>query len=128
VSFRRDPGRWLAVLAWAGFIFVLSAQPDLRVSPLGDLELVVRKAGHLLAFGLLAVLLLWALAGAGVQRAWQWSLGLTVLYAVSDEIHQGFTAGRHPAAVDVAIDAAGAVALLAAAVLLPRLLRSRRRP
>ena len=64
----------------------------------------------------------------GVQRAWQWSLGLTVLYAVSDEIHQGFTAGRHPAAADVAIDAAGAVALLAAAVLLPRLLRSRRRP
>jgi VanZ family protein len=128
VFFRRDPGHWLAVLAWAGFIFVLSAQPDLRVSPLGDLELVVRKTGHLLAFGLLAVLLLWALAGAGVQRAWQWSLGLTVLYAVSDEIHQGFTAGRHPAAADVAIDAAGAAALLAAAVLLPRLLRSRRRP
>jgi VanZ family protein len=127
VSFRRDPGRWLAVLAWAGFIFVLSAQPDLRVSSVGDLELVARKAGHLLAFGLLAGLLLWALAGAGVQRAWQWSLGLTVLYAVSDEIHQGFTAGRHSAATDVAIDAAGAVALLAAAAVLPRL-RSRWRP
>ena len=39
--------------------------------------------------------------GLGLARA-------RVLYAVSDELHQGFVAGRHPSAVDVAIDASGA--------------------
>jgi len=108
---------WLAVLACAGVIFVFSAQPNLRVSPLADLELVVRKAGHMLEFGLLAVLLTRALAGSGARHALPWALALTVLYAVSDEIHQGFVAGRHVAATDVAIDAAGAaLALLAVAV------------
>jgi VanZ family protein len=105
--------RWLSVLAWAGAIFVLSAQPDLRISPLADLELVARKIGHMLAFGLLAVLLRLALESSAVRRSWQWSLGLAVLYAISDEIHQGFTPGRHPAATDVAIDAVGALLALA---------------
>ncbi len=112
--------RWLAVLIWAGVIFVLSAQPDLRVSPLADLELAVRKVGHMVAFGLLALLLRLALESSAVRRAWQWSLGLTVLYAISDEIHQGFTGGRNPAATDVAIDAAGALLALAALAVLRR--------
>ena len=35
-----------------------------------------------------------------------------VLYAASDELHQGFVAGRHPSALDVAIDASGALLAL----------------
>jgi len=36
-----------------------------------------------------------------------WALAVAVLYAITDELHQGFVAGRHPAVVDVGIDATG---------------------
>ncbi len=36
-----------------------------------------------------------------------WAFGLTVLYALTDEAHQRFTAGRTPAILDVGIDAIG---------------------
>jgi hypothetical protein len=44
---------------------------------------------------------------AAWRRPWAWALALAVLYAASDELHQGFVAGRHAAAVDVGIGAAG---------------------
>ena len=43
------------------------------------------------------------------RRPWAWAFALAVLHAASDELHQGFVAGRHPSAVDVAIDASGAL-------------------
>ena len=110
---RHSRALWLAVLAWAGVIFVFSAQPDLRVAPQPDLDFALRKAGHMLVFGVLAVLLRAALQASGARRSWQWSLALTVLYAISDEVHQSFTPGRHAAVLDVAIDASGAALLLA---------------
>jgi VanZ family protein len=45
-----------------------------------------------------------------------------VLYAVTDEFHQGFVAGRHESALDVGIDAAGALLAVVGA----GLVRSRR--
>ena len=41
-------------------------------------------------------------------------MALAVLYAITDELHQGFVAGRHPSAVDVGIEAAGALIAVAA--------------
>ena len=48
------------------------------------------------------------------RRPWAWAFALAVLYAASDELHPGFVAGRHPSALDVAIDAGGALLALAA--------------
>ena len=70
------------------------------------------------------VLLLWrAMASTTAwRRPWAWALTLAVLYAITDEFHQGGVAGRHAAAVDVGIDAAGALV----AVMAIGLIRSRR--
>lgn len=107
---------WALVVAWAAFIFALSATPDLRFVESNSLDFVVRKAGHMAAFGTLATLLWRAIAYSRRSRAMAVSLALTILYAASDELHQSFTVGRHPSAVDVGIDTAGAViALLALA-------------
>ena len=103
---------WLLVVIWAGLIFALSATPDLRVAPTADLDFVLRKAGHMGAFGVLAVLLWRALASSAVRRALVWSWFLTVLYAASDEFHQLFTAGRHGSPLDVGIDSVGALIAL----------------
>ena len=114
---------WLPVIGWAALIFAFSAQPNLRFVPDAGLDFVVRKAGHIGVFGILALLLWRALAGTTAwRRPWAWALALAVLYAATDEFHQGFVAGRHESAVDVGIDAAGAIIAVAAV----GLLRSRR--
>ncbi|MBF6605025.1 MAG: VanZ family protein [Chloroflexi bacterium] len=106
---------WAPVLGWAGLIFVLSAQPDLRFASDPGLDFVVRKLGHMGVFGILALLAWRALAGTTAwRRPWAWAFALTVLCAASDELHQGFVAGRHPSATDVAIDATGALLALVA--------------
>jgi VanZ family protein len=95
-------------------IFVLSAQPDLRFAPDQGLDFLIRKAGHMAVFGILA-LLLWRALGSTTAwpRPWAWALALTILYAVSDEIHQGVVSGRHASPVDVGIDAVGALIAIA---------------
>lgn len=113
---RRLTLEWGPVLLWAGLIFWFSAQPNLRFAEEQGLDFIVRKAGHMAAFGVFAVLLWRALAGTSLRwpLAWAW-LG-TTLYAASDELHQGFTAGRHPSPVDVSIDSIGALIGLALVV------------
>jgi len=83
-------------------IFFLSAQPHLS-SGLGWIDLVGRKLVHLAEYGLLCFL--WSRA-LGYRRPGA-AAAIAVLYAVSDEYHQTFVAGRHGAPVDVLIDSAG---------------------
>jgi hypothetical protein len=103
---------WLAVAAWATFIFALSSIPSLGTGHEGW-DLVLRKAAHLAEYAVLGALLARALSGALAAWAWiAWFAG--VVYAVSDELHQHFVPGRHGSPVDVAIDAVGvAVGVLA---------------
>jgi VanZ family protein len=109
---RRGAGRrrfaaWLPVLAWAGLIFAFSAHPNLRFLSDASLDFLVRKAGHMGVYGILALLLWRALATTTAwRRPWPWSVVLAILYAITDEFHQGFVAGRHESAADVGIDAA----------------------
>jgi VanZ family protein len=100
---------WLMVAVWAAVIFAFSATPHLRIAAADDLDFILRKSGHMAAFGILAVLLWRALDLSGVSRALVVSLALTIAYAASDEFHQSFTAGRNASGVDVSIDAVGAV-------------------
>ncbi len=101
----RSTGRYVPALALMGLIFFLSAQSDLpRVA--SDLDLALRKAAHMAEFGLLWALWLRALPGPRPQAALQ-ALAITLAYAISDEVHQSFVAGRRACLTDVAIDAAG---------------------
>ena len=114
---------WAPAIAWAGLIFAFSAQPNLRFVPDAGLDFLVRKAGHMGSFGILALLLWRAVTTMKAwRRPWAPALAFTVLYAITDELHQGFVTGRHPSAVDVGIDATGALIAIAAV----GLIRSRR--
>jgi VanZ family protein len=84
-------------------------------------DFVIRKLGHMGVFGVLALLAWRALASTtGLRRPWAWAFVLTVAYAASDEIHQGFTGGRHPTVVDVGVDTLGALIAISAVWLLRR--------
>ena len=89
---------WLPVVLWAALIFALSSIPSLS-SGLGTWDLVLRKLAHVTEFAVLGALLMRAL---GRELP---ALAVGVAYAISDEVHQHFVAGRSASVVDAAIDA-----------------------
>lgn len=93
---------WLPVVLWAAVIFAFSSIPSLGTG-LGTWDLVLRKVAHMAEYAILAALLARAL---GRELA---AFAAAVAYAITDEIHQTFVAGRAGKPLDVLIDAAGAV-------------------
>lgn len=91
---------WLPVLAWCIVIFAFSSVPSLGTG-LGTWDLVLRKLAHLAEFAVLGALLARAVGGTGL------AIALGTLYAVTDELHQTFVAGRAGRPLDVVIDAVG---------------------
>lgn len=113
---------WGLVLGWATMIFVLSHQPGLA-SPF-SFDLILRKIAHVAVFGILFLLLYGALRrSVKHQTALLWAAVFTVLYAVSDEVHQSFVVDRHGSVLDVGIDSIGI--LIAAVVLRWRAMRGK---
>ena len=135
---------WLPPLAWAAMI--LSASSDvfsashtggwieILISWLGRslsptaldlLNQVLRKIGHITAYGILSALSFRALRGGRPRWNPRWAIGalaLTVLVASIDEYHQSFIPSRTGTWHDVVLDTAAAIlaqiAVRAAQVLL----------
>lgn len=108
--------RWLPVLAWMGLIFVGSSQSDLPTHPNDSIDTVAKKSIHGVEYGILATLLWRALAqGKGSTRdsLTLKVLGISLLYALSDELHQHFIPGRCSSLKDVLLDGISIVAALA---------------
>ncbi len=126
---------WLAVIGIAAMIFSFSHQPieesfetsdsfidvvlenvseGYREMPeeeqktlLEEIRVFVRKAAHYTEFFLLGAAL-YALCREYEKKHSFWiALGCGIGYAVTDELHQMFTAGRSPTVKDVGIDSAG---------------------
>jgi VanZ family protein len=93
--------------------------PDLPEESVQGVVLFVRKCGHVTEYAVLALLLWRALRGSAKSGnpRWRWSkaglaLGITALYAVSDELHQTFVPARQGSVWDVLLDTSGAVLAL----------------
>jgi len=115
---------WGPVLAWMAILFFASSLPKqtppggndtitfsgiMPVFP-GDWEFVIKKSTHLIAYGVLSVLIARALLPNRVPngRTLALAVALAGLYALTDEFHQTFTAGRHASVLDLGIDLMGA--------------------
>lgn len=81
-------------------IFLFSARPSDNI-PLSLLMRVLYKGGHVTGYAMLAFFY-WRAFEFKDNRRWVAWL-LAVLYAVTDEYHQSFVPGRHPAAFDVLV-------------------------
>lgn len=124
---------WLAVLLWMVLIFNLSSQVAEQSNELStgitevivqtvqkiapgvefdirSLNNILRKNAHFFAYLMLGILLLNAFRRSAVKgcRSIGLALGICVLYAISDELHQLFVPGRGCQFRDVIIDSAGA--------------------
>ena len=97
---------WGPVVLWMAAIFLVSSMSDVPLP-----EDLSDKSGPGLAYALLGGLMARAVAGgqgrpitvAGAMLAFL----ATVVYGVSDEIHQGFVPGRSPEVADLFADMVG---------------------
>jgi VanZ family protein len=123
---------WLPLLIWLGVIFigstgVLSAEqtsrflvpflrwldPKISITAILSIHFALRKLGHFIEYGILAVLLWRALRGTLTSTR---DLGIASLvfmvsavFAASDEFHQSFIPSRTASSNDAMIDICGAV-------------------
>jgi len=111
-SFLRHWG--LAILMMVA-IFAFSSIPSEEMPSFGLVDFLVKKGGHALGYGLLALAYLHGLKGENekvipsqLYIAWF----LATLYSATDEFHQSFVPGRHSAVSDVMVDSLGAAAAL----------------
>lgn len=100
--------------------------PDISDPTIASVQLFVRKCGHLTEYAILAALLFRALRRnpSDFRRAAALAFLISTIYAAIDEFHQSFVPSRTGSAVDMAIDAAGALIGLA----LCFIVRQRRNP
>lgn len=125
--------RWIALVAWIAVIFFFSTDsfsssetsriivpvlkflfPFLSPEQLNLGHAVCRKAGHVLEYFVLGVLVWRALHPD--QAAWAkarlLAVGLVLTIALSDEFHQAFVPSRTSALTDVGYDVIGGMAAL----------------
>jgi len=92
-------------------IFVFSSLPSEEVPDFGFLDVVIKNGGHFVGYALLALAYSFALPHrlSRFERAVA-AIGLALLYALSDEFHQSFVAGRSASWSDILVDGLGATA------------------
>jgi len=123
---------WLPVMFWMAFIFWMSTEtfssentlswieivlrslvPRISTHGLDLVHTVLRKAGHVIEYFILGLLLFRTFSSSSISSwSWRWSLYaviIVVLWAVSDEFHQSFVSTRTASAVDVGIDTAAGI-------------------
>ncbi|MBP1154374.1 MULTISPECIES: VanZ family protein [unclassified Paenibacillus] len=121
---------WIVVVLWCFAIYMFTASPvstgsstqaiigstiNISDSASAILNLIVRKASHAIAFGLLTLFVLFALKGSRKSFILAWLFA--TLYGALDEIHQSFVPGRTAAVMDVGMDSFGALVTLVLAKL-----------
>ena len=125
---------WVLLLAWMCLIFagstdLMSAEhtsrflvpfllwldPHISFQTIMLVQLIVRKAGHVTEYAILAALLWrvlrhhWPLVRRSFWRPATVALAVAMIFATTDEFHQSFYPSRTATAHDVMIDTMGAI-------------------
>lgn len=101
--------RWVPVILWMGLITYWSGQSELPIDQPWIARLLrgqQHPLAHASAFGVLAMLVRWAVEGT--PGATLWAFLFSVMFGAVDEWHQSFTPGRTPDIKDLAVDAMAA--------------------
>lgn len=100
--------RWFPAFSIMLVIFMFSSQPGDNLPNFLGWDTVVKKMGHVIGYGLLALSFFHLLKYNEKQYWLAWLLAL--IYSVTDEFHQSFVVGRHASIFDILIfDNAGAL-------------------
>jgi VanZ family protein len=116
--------QWMPILLWACAIFIFStsgfsaantsrvispvlcwAVPDISIAWLDLANTLIRKCAHFTEYGVL----FWLLVRGPMRGRPLVAMAICVAYALTDEGHQIFVAGRTASIFDVALDSTGAM-------------------
>lgn len=111
---------WRLLWLWGPPIaYMIAIHVESSMSDVGPPAGMSDKVAHAMGFGLLALLVLRALAGGAWRGVTRWTLigcvAIALLYGVQDEWHQRSTPGRTSDVMDVAADVSGAAVAAALA-------------
>ncbi len=93
--------RWFPAVFFMAVIFAFSSQPGDKLPSFLDWDYVIKKMGHAIGYGLLALSYFHFLKYNPKKYWLAWLLAVT--FSVTDEFHQSFVPGRHASAFDVLI-------------------------
>lgn len=103
---------WIPVLLWMLLIFFLSDRKSVRVADEYVFNFLFFKTLHVIEYGILFSLIIRAIKATWPKmqkgKIYGWGFGLTLAYAITDELHQTFVPTREGKTRDVIIDAVGA--------------------
>ena len=97
-----------------GIIFYFSSIPNLKITE-GVSDLILRKLAHFSEFFILNFLFFRSIIQTNtnkLNRAIFYSTLFSILYAISDEVHQYFVPTRNFSIIDILIDSVGVFAFL----------------
>ncbi len=99
--------RFVPALLWMIVIFVLSSIPNLELSgQLSTYDYLLRKLAHIVEYIILNLLIIYGLnRQPTLTKSIFFATVISILYAISDEIHQSFVPTRSSKITDVIIDA-----------------------
>ena len=82
---------------------------NLKLHYIEKLHPIIRKIAHFSIYTLVGFSVMGFMCTFDIRNILKFiiSIAIGVTYAITDEIHQGFTPGRYPSVVDVCIDSAG---------------------
>jgi VanZ family protein len=119
------PLAWTALIAWLStdtwsaaetaptlFLVLRRLLPWAAPDQLEALHWLARKAAHAVEYGVLAALWSRALESRARRKGWIAPLGLSILTAAIDELHQSTTDTRSGSIADVVLDGAAASVML----------------
>jgi VanZ family protein len=113
------------------FVVIQYGGEEISIMELGAphfVEFFIRKAAHFFVYFGLGLLIYRALSFHFLNNRLTFigSWVLTILYAISDEIHQGFTPNRSPHWEDVIIDVAGGLFGILLALIIYKKIRTKK--
>lgn len=88
---------------------IIKADEENRIELINNLEGIVRKLAHFSIYAVVGFLLMALVSTYDLEEKKRICISfiIGIIYAVSDEIHQGFIPGRSPKLTDVMIDTMG---------------------
>lgn len=115
--------RFIAGLLVPGFDDLSDGQ---QAQLIREWQNTVRKTAHLTIYLVLGAACMLALLQHEIERRMQivGALGISVAYAISDEVHQFFVSGRGPQVSDVFIDGLGALIGISLVLIILKLVSS----
>ena len=95
----------------ASDIFNMNMSEAEQVEFAASIILLIRKLAHFSEYALLSILLLIGMFVNEIKKSkiYYYALGITLFYAITDEIHQLFVPGRVGSIIDIGIDFTGGI-------------------